>query len=780
MSHIPRLKGLMAALLLSAALPSSATIIVSANTTWNSSFSLTDNVEVRPGATLTISGSSTVITCSPGVYIKVQTNITGTTAGGRLVINDATLTAAPNSEWYGIYTVGDKTISQQDVRMSKTTLNRATIEKAMYGVRNWDYQSDLWAYTTGGGIVQVNNSKFHNNSFGVYLHSYQNFSKINPSIKMADYSYVNKSNFYFDNTTNLAGGGGSCIHMHDVDGIRIQGNTFYRDPLTGWAGTAIYIENSGAIIQPYCNDNIILAGQPCNNETPNSISGFWRGIYAPGTGGVHNVRILKSQISSTTVGIYMQGYQNTMIQQNTISLAASSSSGITLEGCSGFKVEENVIHGTSTTSSNATYGITIKNSGESYNEVYKNEIVNTNYALQANDNNRSSTNPANGLMFLCNTMTNAIGDAYDLTVNVNGTLLPTSGIAYIQAGFNGNPLTAGNTFSNFTTTTNYHNFNNAGNGVLYYTDPAVPATMPTYNNVTIMNVGGTNTCPTKIIPPGSAVISMDQLSTAKVSLETAIDGHITAGEDYSTELAKYRLVISEMINRYSGTVNGEETEIYPDAMISLLGSAKYLYDFKVMKAEIQAQYGAFDEAMETMVSISDQFELDETQQIRLSNIKNMIAVRQSLAEAGNDWSALAPEQREKVYQIAVNDDFTAREMARYYISAYEDLVCNPDLRTLSDDGVAVPAQPLNGTANIQLQNKMKLYPNPAMNEIAISLPGNQAATATVTDVTGRVLLKSILTGEKNHMDIRTLQPGVYFVTLQSADGKMYNSKLVKK
>ncbi|PSK89250.1 T9SS type A sorting domain-containing protein [Taibaiella chishuiensis] len=777
------IKNLITAALLAVSLPATATIYINTNTTWNTSFALTDKVEIQPGATLTISGANTVITCSPGVYIKVLSNPSNQTtpAGGRLVINDATLTGtAGNNGWEGIYTVGKKTLSQQDTRMSKTTLNNALIEKCIYGVRNWDFQADFGAFSTGGGIVQISNSRFHNNTFSVYLHSYENFSKTTPTIKLADYSFINKSRFYFDNTTDIpTGGTAPCINMHHVEGVKVQGNTFYRDPNFMWGGhTAVYLESSGAVIQPYCNDNIIVFGQECTNVTPNTVSNFVRGIYAPNQGEVHAITIDRTQINNTYTGIYITGYQNTKILRNTINLAPANSSGITLEGCSGFRVEQNVIQGSSTTSNNGTYGITVKNSGESYNEIYKNQITNVSYALQANDNNRSTISPANGLMFLCNTMTNAIGDAYDITVT-GGTASLTSGIAYMQAGFNGNPLTAGNTFSSFSTSTGAHNLNNAGNGILYYTDPATPATTPAYHNVTLMN-GGSNTCPTKIIPPGSAVTTLQQLSAFKAELEATIDGKVNSGEDYSVNLAQYAYLVREMLDRHLSASNGEDVEIHPAEMISLLGSAKYLYDFKVMKAGIEAQQGSFDEAMATLEAIPDEFELNELQQSRLQHVKDMIAVQQGLEEAGNSWSDMDPALRDKVYTIAADDDFIAREMARYYLLAYEDAVYQPDLRTVSDAVVATPVGTARGTAKVPVWNGMQVYPNPASDRLLIRIPGNETAVAVVTDLAGRILLQPILTGGLNQLDIRSLKPGLYFVAVSGPCGKTTNYKIVKE
>jgi hypothetical protein len=76
---------------------------------------------------------------------------------------------------------------------------------------------------------------------------------------------------------------------------------------------------------------------------------------------------------------------------------------------------------------------------------------------------------------------------------------------------------------------------------------------------------------------------------------------------------------------------------------------------------------------------------------------------------------------------------------------------------------------------------VKIYPNPAVNYLAIAYQGTQGQLlAKVTDVNGRTLLDQSFETSAGlaTLDIRGLSPGVYFIVLL-AEGKSWNGKFVK-
>lgn len=81
-----------------------------------------------------------------------------------------------------------------------------------------------------------------------------------------------------------------------------------------------------------------------------------------------------------------------------------------------------------------------------------------------------------------------------------------------------------------------------------------------------------------------------------------------------------------------------------------------------------------------------------------------------------------------------------------------------------------------GTEAIEL-NKIKLYPNPASDQINIELPQNIDITGcSINNLLGQTVLKTKMT---NKLDVSSLQKGVYIVSLQTEYG-IWNGKFVKQ
>jgi hypothetical protein len=74
--------------------------------------------------------------------------------------------------------------------------------------------------------------------------------------------------------------------------------------------------------------------------------------------------------------------------------------------------------------------------------------------------------------------------------------------------------------------------------------------------------------------------------------------------------------------------------------------------------------------------------------------------------------------------------------------------------------------------------EIELYPNPAADQITISIPGNERSVSyTVTDLEGRVIGKSILTGSEVLLDLSSYKPGMYIIRFE-IDGEIFARRLV--
>jgi hypothetical protein len=85
-------------------------------------------------------------------------------------------------------------------------------------------------------------------------------------------------------------------------------------------------------------------------------------------------------------------------------------------------------------------------------------------------------------------------------------------------------------------------------------------------------------------------------------------------------------------------------------------------------------------------------------------------------------------------------------------------------------------EPLSVTEHVLNKNGLLVFPNPAKNAVSIALSGKAPATVEVTDLTGRVVSRSVITGR---LDISELNSGIYMVRLFEQD-RVKTGKLVKE
>ncbi len=245
-----------------------------------------DNVIIKQNATLTISNCT--IEFADTRRVNVDTKIV-IEPGGRLIINNATLTSIQSCEkamWDGIEVQGQPgQIQTPNSNQGFLSISSSTISNARNGAattaRNNDNTVD-WT-KTGGGIIIATNSNFINNyaSFG--------FMKYTPYTASGaltnDKSGILKCNF---TTTDDFGDGGMTtepyaqIIMWDTKNVRIQGNTFtnYRMnvPIIE-RGTGILSVDAAFVVKPGCTSSFVSPGGcPPINEVKNEFHNLYTGI----------------------------------------------------------------------------------------------------------------------------------------------------------------------------------------------------------------------------------------------------------------------------------------------------------------------------------------------------------------------------------------------------------------------------------------------------------------------------------------------------------------------
>jgi hypothetical protein len=72
-----------------------------------------------------------------------------------------------------------------------------------------------------------------------------------------------------------------------------------------------------------------------------------------------------------------------------------------------------------------------------------------------------------------------------------------------------------------------------------------------------------------------------------------------------------------------------------------------------------------------------------------------------------------------------------------------------------------------------------LYPNPAINNVTLSLKDAAGIDLAVTDVTGQLLLQPFAATEKNEINIATYKPGIYYLVLSDSKGNKWVERITK-
>lgn len=101
--------------------------------------------------------------------------------------------------------------------------------------------------------------------------------------------------------------------------------------------------------------------------------------------------------------------------------------------------------------------------------------------------------------------------------------------------------------------------------------------------------------------------------------------------------------------------------------------------------------------------------------------------------------------------------------------------------TLKTQSATVSVGDPQGVSNATISNLCKIYPNPAQENVCISIPeDSQFTTVSIISLTGSVLLsQNIATGATISLSISDLAPGIYFVSLTGNDAKTVEKLIIK-
>ena len=771
-----------------------------------------DEIFIRSGATLTITnGAVLTMTQSPngngvpttcGCIDIEATPATQNISGGRLVVDNATITGAFQGSWNGIYVWGNNDpyyisspyLSQTDFRVAKATFKNAIIKNSQKGVANAQenpLEGRLSPYASGG-IINAVNTQFLNNTISVRMVSYQNFIDLGTSkFNLPDYSYFNLCKFDFNitptstNNINFYG----FISLEGVDGMKFLGNEYTTGIYNSGTYnpyTVINTYNSGFIIDNYCaaQQPYKVYGQPCA-ATSSVFTNYGRansGIYVSSFNAQKVIQIKNATFNNVTSGMSLFAASRAMVLNNRINLGPEDSSvGIFLGGCLGSEVEDNVIQLSNTVYNRKTWGIAVKNSKGGNNSIYRNNTVNMQQALQSLGDNRNSTTNVDGLRFRCNNMSNAAPNAYDITV-VNAapnsyTPPPTLfGISTLQANLVNGAATlsvAGNTFSaldNFVTPRNFVN-----NGVSLTYVGSIPAN-GSYNVTQVS--GQPYSCPSNYGTP--AKFDPVAFPTKKSNLEIAINSG-TAGKD--ALLAEYATLHNQALDYYNGYW-ADTAYVNTDSLIWVLDNAQYFLDFKLRKAGLEAGIHRWADAQTTLATIPSQFTLTPEEQQDINNLAYIYNVAETFENNGHNWDSLSASDQQGMIDLANNGSGYSRFACRAMVAMGTGAVFPPEVVEINDGSFErSEGGDIKNSARLSSNKNevpFQVFPNPAKDGV-VRIVGSmlEGGSYTLADGLGRVALSGKISGSETILNVSSLSAGIYILKVIEVAGETHTAKITR-
>lgn len=408
------------------------------------------NIIIEDGGVLTI--SCKVLMPSIGKIIVKQ--------GGKLIVDEGTITSAQYNLWRGIEVWGDPNEHQFTINGSCAQgileLKSATIENAIVGVRTFDYYN---INTTTGGIVIAEDSYFLNNGRSVSMFPYKNIyagNEIDNISRFTNCSFIIDENYLQNNYPYE----GENVMLYGVKAVKFLGCTFVNNKDEEPSGYAINTYNAGFWVEGLCTNNQV---SPCQEYQNSVFRNFKKAINAANAANtLYFCRVQNADFYNNGFGIQLSNVNDAVITENNFVLGYVDgcqypySKGIYLDNSKRFAVEENQFDLESPPAAIINTGIQINNTNNESDQVYKNRFDNMLFGNFTTGKNWNTDNMY-GLAFYCN---ENMSNEYDFYVD--NFVTSDDGIQLYQGS---RDFVSGNTFSDAATG---HFFNYGAYEIGYY------------------------------------------------------------------------------------------------------------------------------------------------------------------------------------------------------------------------------------------------------------------------------------------------------------------------
>ena len=422
-------------------------ITIQTNVKWSDERTICGSIEINPGGILTLlPGCKLFFGENSKIIVK---------PGGILKIDSALLTSLPGRTWQGVQVWGNSSLPQNPSSYQGflQIINSGTIENALVGATN--YRPDIQGYNYpmagyAGGMIHANKAKFINNKTAAWFKPY------------APYSISSFTDCEFLTTTTLTPAPDYFIKMESVTNISFNHCLFANRSANAKYGSGMYSYNAQFFVDGSCTNPSI---SPCPSYINSNFDKLNYGIYATCNSSSVSFSVKHTDFTYNKRGLYVSGISGATITENNFTINSNISPGDTIYGLflsnsTIYHVESNVFTGLNTSTTTKNIGIYVRNSGPSYNSIYRNTFGNLNYGTIAYGTNRNGS--TTGLCLKCNNFTSTKTDIAVLPYSAN----VNHGIAYNQGyTIDGDTMPAGNLFSRLAS--NYWSITNSAQAINY-------------------------------------------------------------------------------------------------------------------------------------------------------------------------------------------------------------------------------------------------------------------------------------------------------------------------
>ena len=553
--------------------------------TWDIDNYINKYIHIEDGGSLTINNGATI-------YFKTNAKII-IKPGGKLIVDNATLTRACTGYWAGIEVWGtafgfENQFPDENGNYTQGFIelkNQATIEYSLCGILTAEriFPSELNPFSTGG-IIFAEDAIFKNNIVSVEIHPYTNHHPESGE-EFPNLCRFRDCRFFIDNDhTYLINNYEYMVSLDMVDGITFYNCQFCIEDLvlntntlpkklvflndcedmdfrgcdfqnnfsltecpSHLRGTGIYAQGSEANVESICIQSHPEYG--CIWDTT-LFKGLTYGIYASTDRSLMPFRVDVANFEDNVRGIYLSGYDfaeittNKFIMNNGFTSEVDTLVGLYMDHCNAYHVEDNTFEGSqSLIETERLVGCVVQSFTGDANEIYNNSFDNLNVGIGSIGDNRSN----GGLCIKCNDFTDNIHDVYIYAEDNSEGIAPEQGVPDDE--LQDNTLPAGNTFSSLGQPHAFDIHNELGGDINYYFHEVYPPELriePTENEGDVKTDKNDLTeytkeeaCPSKLggggNPPKSAMTLNEQKAdSTQTELYTLIDGGDT--EELNTDV----------------------------------------------------------------------------------------------------------------------------------------------------------------------------------------------------------------------------------------------------